>query len=91
MAERWGTPKEYASYYRLLLTESGRKEFHWWLEQANPDVYLRFLKEAKLNDRPLQSPSPRIQGTAQAIEPPPHELEAQVPPLGADLLAGGST
>lgn len=45
--ERWGTPKEYAAYYKLLLTNHGRKEFKWWLERENPGLYQLFLKEMK--------------------------------------------
>ena len=41
----WATPKEYADYYRMLLTHSGRREFKWWLERENPGIYQVFCKE----------------------------------------------
>lgn len=51
LSERWGTPKEYAAYFGMLLTVSGRKEFHWWLEREKPDLYQLFKKELARGDR----------------------------------------
>jgi succinate dehydrogenase flavin-adding protein (antitoxin of CptAB toxin-antitoxin module) len=50
---RWGTAKEYGAYYKLLLTDSGRREFRWWLEKENPELFKLFLKEAKIDDRSI--------------------------------------
>ena len=49
--ERWGTAKEYASYYKLLLTNSGRKEFWWWLEKEKPDLARLVKRELKIDAR----------------------------------------
>ena len=48
---RWGSPSEYAAYYKLLLTHNGRLEFRGWLERENPSLYQLVMKELKLETR----------------------------------------
>ena len=56
MPERFGTPKEYASYYKLLLTNTGRREFLWWLERENPSVF-QLLQKELARDRKASRPT----------------------------------
>lgn len=41
---RWGTPKEYAAYCRLI-SPRGVQEFLWWLERENPALFQLVVKE----------------------------------------------
>lgn len=87
---RWGTPKEYASYFGMLLTNSGRREFRWWLERENAALYRLFLKEAKIDDRPIPPSPSRTSGAAEPRDSQAAFDAPEVSALGDEVLAGGA-
>jgi hypothetical protein len=44
---RWGTPKEYAAFYRASLTDQYKTGFLFWLEHENPDLWQLVKKELR--------------------------------------------
>jgi hypothetical protein len=48
---RWGTPKEYAVYHGLLLSDWSRDRFLLWLKNERPDLHALTLKEIAKNGK----------------------------------------